>query len=144
MSMTPTAIQTSSITASSRSAGTGDRSHATCITSASARNRICRRCRRRPKSPRRNKGIDIFSGNRPDVPKGETYDVEGLLLARPFKITKIGPVSLFVDDVDEAEAFYTQRLGLTRSEGAEYHGARCAFLRCGLEHHSLGLFPQEF
>jgi len=89
------------------------------------------------------KGIDIFSGNRPDVPKGETYDVEGLLLARPFKITKIGPVSLFVDDVDEAEAFYTQRLGLTRSEGAEYHGARCAFLRCGLEHHSLGLFPKE-
>jgi catechol 2,3-dioxygenase-like lactoylglutathione lyase family enzyme len=31
-------------------------------------------------------------------------------LARPFKITKIGPVALFVDDVDQAEAFYTQRL----------------------------------
>src|SRR5947208_16978576 len=51
------------------------------------------------------KGIDIFSGNRPDVPTGETYDVEGVLLARPFKITKIGPVALFVDDVDRAEAF---------------------------------------
>src|SRR5436305_5111146 len=89
------------------------------------------------------KGIDIFSGHRPDVPKSETYDVEGVLLARPFKITKIGPVSLFVDDVDQAEAFYTQRLGLTRSEGAEYHAARCALLRCGLEHHSLALFPKE-
>src|SRR5947207_15840183 len=144
MSMTPTAIQTSSITASSRSAGTGDRSHATCITSASARNRICRRMSEAAEiAEAQQKGIDIFSGNRPDVPKGETYDVEGLPLARPFKITKIGPVSLFVDDVDEAEAFYTQRLGLTRSEGAEYHGARCAFLRCGLEHHSLGLFPKE-
>jgi len=37
------------------------------------------------------KGIDIFSGHRPDVPKGETYDVEGVLLARPFKITKSAP-----------------------------------------------------
>jgi catechol 2,3-dioxygenase-like lactoylglutathione lyase family enzyme len=89
------------------------------------------------------KGIDIFSGNRPDVPKGETYDVEGVLLARPFKITKIGPVALFVDDVDRAEAFYTQRLGLTRSEDTDYKGARCTFLRCGLEHHSLALFPKE-
>jgi catechol 2,3-dioxygenase-like lactoylglutathione lyase family enzyme len=89
------------------------------------------------------KGIDIFSGHRPDVPKSEAYDVEGVLLARPFKITKIGPVSLFVDDVDQAEAFYTQRLGLTRSEDAEYKGARCVFLRCGSEHHSLALFPKE-
>src|SRR5580704_17690038 len=45
------------------------------------------------------KGIDIFSGHRRDAPKGETYDVEGVLLARPFKITKIGPVSLFVDEL---------------------------------------------
>jgi catechol 2,3-dioxygenase-like lactoylglutathione lyase family enzyme len=89
------------------------------------------------------KGIDIFSGHRPDAPKGETYDVEGVLLARPFKITKIGPVSLFVDDVDRAEAFYSQRLGFTKSEEAEYRGARCVFLRCGSEHHSLALFPKE-
>jgi catechol 2,3-dioxygenase-like lactoylglutathione lyase family enzyme len=89
------------------------------------------------------KGIDIFSGHRPDAPQGETYDVEGVLLARPFKITKIGPVSLFVDDVDRAEAFYSQRLGFTKSEEAEYRGARCVFLRCGGEHHSLALFPKE-
>src|SRR6266550_2867255 len=65
------------------------------------------------------KGIDIFSGHRPDLPKGETYDV------------------------DQVEAFYTQRLGLIRSEDAEYRGARCVFLRCGSEHHSLALFPKE-
>ncbi len=89
------------------------------------------------------KGIDIFSGHHPKPPPGETFDVEGVLLARPFKITKIGPVSLFVDDVDSAEAFYTQRLGFTKSEEAEYRGARCVFLRCGSEHHSLALFPKE-
>jgi hypothetical protein len=32
---------------------------------------------------------------------------------------------------------------LVRSEDAEYRGARCVFLRCGLEHHSLALFPKE-
>src|ERR1700676_5225805 len=89
------------------------------------------------------KGIDIFSGHRPDAPKGETYDVEGVLLARPFKITKIGPVSLFVEDVDAAERFYVERLGFVKSEEAVYRGARCAFLRCGAEHHTLGLFPKE-
>ena len=53
------------------------------------------------------KGIDIFSGHRPALPNGgKTYDVDGVLLPRPFKITKIGPVRLFVEDVDRAEAFY--------------------------------------
>jgi catechol 2,3-dioxygenase-like lactoylglutathione lyase family enzyme len=65
------------------------------------------------------------------------------MLPRPFKITKIGPVSLFVDDVDRAEAFYTERVGFVRSEETNYRGARCVFLRCGAEHHSLGLFPKE-
>ena len=89
------------------------------------------------------KGIDIFSGHRQPSPQGETYEVEGVLLPRPFKITKIGPVSLFVDDIEKAESFYRERLGLTVSETAEYRGARCAFLRCGTEHHSVGLFPKE-
>ena len=88
-------------------------------------------------------GIDVLSGHKPNGRLPETWDVEGVLLPRPFKITKIGPVSLFVDDVDAAEAFYTQRLGFTRSEEASYRGARCVFLRCGAEHHTLGLFPKE-
>jgi catechol 2,3-dioxygenase-like lactoylglutathione lyase family enzyme len=88
-------------------------------------------------------GIDVLAGHKPNGNLAETYDVDGVLLARPFKITKIGPVSLFVDDVDAAERFYTERLGFLVSEEATYRGARCVFLRCGAEHHTLGLFPRE-
>ena len=90
-----------------------------------------------------DKGLDIFSGHRHRESRPETYDVAGVLLPRPFKITKIGPVSLFVADVERAEAFYTGRLGFVRSEETVYQGARCVFLRCGAEHHSVGLFPKE-
>src|SRR5260221_3741650 len=88
------------------------------------------------------KGIGIFSGNRPELTLAETYDVEGVKLARPFKITKIGPVALFVEDVERAERFYTQHLGFTRSEESEYRGVRCVFLRCGAEHHSDALYSR--
>jgi catechol 2,3-dioxygenase-like lactoylglutathione lyase family enzyme len=90
------------------------------------------------------KGIDIFSGRRPALPNGgKTYDVDGVLLPRPFKITKIGPVRLFVEDVDRTEVFYTRHLGLTKSEESIYRGARCVFLRTGAEHHSIALYPKE-
>lgn len=90
-----------------------------------------------------DKGLDIFSGRRYRETLPETYDVAGVLLPRPFKITKIGPVSLFVADVPRAEAFYTERLGFVQSEETVYRGGRCVFLRCGAEHHSVGLFPNE-
>jgi len=89
------------------------------------------------------RGIDVLAGHKPNGHLPEIYDVEGVLLARPFKITKIGPVALFVDDVEAAEAFYNRHLGLVTSEAASYRGARVAFLRCGAEHHSLALFPKE-
>jgi catechol 2,3-dioxygenase-like lactoylglutathione lyase family enzyme len=89
------------------------------------------------------KGIAVLSGHRPQDGLPANYDVEGVMLPRPFKITKIGPVGLFVDDVERAEAFYTERVGFVRSEETVYQGARCVFLRCGAEHHSLGLFPKE-
>jgi hypothetical protein len=40
------------------------------------------------------RGIDIYAGFRdePDLPA--RYDVEGVMLPRPFAITKIGPVAL--------------------------------------------------
>jgi catechol 2,3-dioxygenase-like lactoylglutathione lyase family enzyme len=90
-----------------------------------------------------DKGLDVLSGHRTQETLPETHEVEGVLLPRPFKITKIGPVSLFVADVEQAEAFYAQHLGFVKSEETTYHGARCVFLRCGNEHHSLGLFPRE-
>jgi catechol 2,3-dioxygenase-like lactoylglutathione lyase family enzyme len=88
-----------------------------------------------------DKGIDVFSGHRTRETLPETYDVDGVLLPRPFKITKIGPVGLFVADVARAEAFYTEHFGFVKSEETTYRGARSVFLRCGAEHHSLGLFP---
>jgi catechol 2,3-dioxygenase-like lactoylglutathione lyase family enzyme len=90
-----------------------------------------------------DKNLDIFAGHRYEETLPATYDVEGVLLPRPFKITKIGPVHLFVEDVDTAEAFYTETLGFVKTEESVYGGARCVFLRTGTEHHSLALFPRQ-
>lgn len=90
-----------------------------------------------------DKNVDILGGYRYEETLPAKYDVEGVLLPRPFKITKIGPVHLFVDDVDAAETFYTQVVGFDKTEESLYHGARCVFLRAGSEHHSLALFPKE-
>ena len=86
-------------------------------------------------------GVDILSATRAHEPLPETYDVGGILLARPFKVTKIGPVRIFVEDVAAAQAFYTQSMGLTLTEEITWRGHRCAFLRANTEHHSLALYP---
>ena len=89
------------------------------------------------------KGIDIFSGHRYREPLPSSYDVGGVLLARPFKITRIGPVGVFVRDVARSQEFYTGMLGFVTTEEVVFKGRRCLFLRNGTEHHSLGLFPKE-
>ena len=89
-----------------------------------------------------DKGIEIFSGTRDTENMPAIYDVEGILLPRPFKITKIGPVNLFVRDLDAAVAFYAERLGFVHTEEVNFNGHRCIFMRNGNEHHSLGLFPK--
>ncbi|GAA4024785.1 VOC family protein [Streptomyces plumbiresistens] len=88
-------------------------------------------------------GIDLTSGYRwlDELPK--TYDVGGILLARPFKPVRIGPVSIFVEDLDAAERFYTERLGLVKSEESTFAGHRVLLLRANTEHHSLTLLPLE-
>ncbi|MBI2369328.1 MAG: VOC family protein [Deltaproteobacteria bacterium] len=90
----------------------------------------------------RQKGVDIFSGMRAVEQLPCRYDVDGVLLPRPFKITKIGPVKLFVEDVGRAEAFYGEILGFVRTEEVTYRGHRCLYLRNGTEHHSLVLLPK--
>lgn len=89
------------------------------------------------------KGIDLNSGHRwvDELPK--THDVGGILLARPFKAVRIGPVDLFVEDVAETERFYTETLGFVPSEETTVHGHHAVFLRMNTEHHSVGLFPME-
>ena len=91
----------------------------------------------------KERGIDIESGFRDLDDMPFVYDVEGVLLPRPFKITNIGPVNIFVDDVDASVEFYTRELGFTLTEDIAYAGKRFAFLRVGAEHHSLGLFPKS-
>lgn len=74
-----------------------------------------------------DKGVDIFSGYRYEEKLPARYDVEGVLLPRPFKITKIGPVHLFVDDVDASEVFYTQTLGFVKTEESTYQAPAVCF-----------------
>ena len=88
------------------------------------------------------KGIDVNSGYRFAETLAVDYEVEGVLLPRPFKITKIGPVDLFVKDLDASVDFYTNTLGFKVTEEVSYEGHRAVFLRNGTEHHSLGLFPK--
>ena len=88
-----------------------------------------------------SKGVDLQSGYRDTEASPATYDVEGILLPRPFKVVKIGPIGLFVHDLRAAEDFYVNTLGFTVTERTTYQGSDCVFLRCNTEHHSLALYP---
>ncbi|MFM9970279.1 MAG: VOC family protein [Burkholderiales bacterium] len=89
----------------------------------------------------RARGVDVESGYR-WVEKGEAkFDVSGVLLPRPFKISRIGPIRLFVKDLDKAIDFYRDMLGLKVTEEIQWNSHRCAFLRANTEHHSLALYP---
>jgi len=88
------------------------------------------------------KGIDVNSGYRFEETLEAEYEVEGVLLPRPFKITKIGPVDIFVKDLAASVDFYTDTLGFKITEEIDFQGHRVVFLRNGTEHHSLGLFPK--
>ena len=86
-------------------------------------------------------GVDIISGYRHIEQLPATYDVDGILLPRPSKIVRVGPVSLFVSDIDAAENFYRNTLGFILTEEVSWHGQRCLFLRANTEHHALALYP---
>ena len=88
-----------------------------------------------------DRGIDLHSAVvwRDALPR--TYDVDGVLLPRPFKVGRIGPVSLFVKDVAAAVAFYERIMGFTITEEVRYDGERCVFLRANTEHHAVALYP---
>jgi len=86
-------------------------------------------------------GVDLTSGHRHVETLPATFDVDGILLPRPFKIVRLGPVELFVKDLEAAESFYRETLGFTITEEVHWRGHRCLFLRANTEHHSLALYP---
>lgn len=90
-----------------------------------------------------SQGVDLFTGSqrRDELPR--IYDVEGQMLARPFRVSKIGPISLFVSDVDASARFYERYVGLSSAEEATWNGMRFRFLRANTEHHSVALYPIE-
>lgn len=87
------------------------------------------------------KGEDLSSGFRHPEQLPAKYDVDGIMLPRPFKIVRHGPIRLFCRDVAAMEAFYTDIVGFVRTEEIEWQGHRCVFLRCNTEHHALALYP---
>ncbi|MBI4488282.1 MAG: VOC family protein [Deltaproteobacteria bacterium] len=86
-------------------------------------------------------GIDLTSGYRHIERLPATYDVDGILLPRPFKIVRLGPVSLFVKDVEAAATFYRDILGFIPTEEVTWKGQRCVYMRVNTEHHSIALYP---
>jgi catechol 2,3-dioxygenase-like lactoylglutathione lyase family enzyme len=88
------------------------------------------------------KGLDMMSGYRQDADLPAKYDVDGILLPRPFKITRIGPVNLFVDDLAAAQAFWGDVMGFNHSEEVTWQAEKAVFMRCNTEHHCLGLFQK--
>jgi len=87
--------------------------------------------------------LDLMSGTRSTDDLPGKYDVDGILMPRPFKITNNGPVHLFVEDMDQALNFYSETLGLKLTETIHWQGHTCHFLRTNTEHHSIGLYPKK-
>ena len=86
--------------------------------------------------------IPIQRGLRAEESGGaEKYNVGGVLLARPFKIVRHGPVRLFAKDMEAMLAFYRDDLGFAVTEKVSYKNFDCFFLRANTEHHSLALYP---
>jgi catechol 2,3-dioxygenase-like lactoylglutathione lyase family enzyme len=71
------------------------------------------------------------------------FDVEGVWMPRPFKLTRLARITLYVADMEASLAFYCDTLGLKVSEQAKIHGRTCVFLRVDDEHHTLALYPCE-
>ncbi len=87
------------------------------------------------------KKIDLGSGVVSLETMPGVFDVDGIMLPRPFKIVGIGPVRLFVENVRQSLAFYQGELGLRLTETVLFDGHPCHFLRANTEHHAIALYP---
>jgi catechol 2,3-dioxygenase-like lactoylglutathione lyase family enzyme len=87
-------------------------------------------------------GVDLGGGHRIEEQRQIAHNVGGVMLARPFKITKIGPVRLWARDMEREVDCYTRLFGLRITEEVTWNGHRCVFLRANSEHHSMALYPE--
>jgi len=88
-------------------------------------------------------GEDLTSGFQHPENNYPIYDVEGILLPRPFKIVRVGPIGLFCKNLDLIADFYIRILGFKITQEIVWNGYTCKFLTCNTEHHSLALYPIE-
>lgn len=86
-------------------------------------------------------GVDLQSGARVVERLPASYDVAGVLLARPFKIVRVGPIGIYSEDVGALRRSYTNIFGLRETTSTCFHGENLAFLRANNEHHCLALAP---
>ena len=75
------------------------------------------------------RGIDLTTGTNSLELGNANFNVGGVVLPRPFKITGIGPVGLFTERMGDALEFYINRLGFAQTEEVKWHGQTCHFLR---------------
>jgi catechol 2,3-dioxygenase-like lactoylglutathione lyase family enzyme len=85
---------------------------------------------------------EVGTGFRPEAEE-ETYAVDGVLLARPFKVVGLGPFSIVVDDIDESLGFYRDLFGFRVRTRATHDGVDFALLACNSGHHALALYAPE-
>ncbi|HXQ52282.1 MAG TPA: VOC family protein [Stellaceae bacterium] len=86
-------------------------------------------------------GLDLRQGLHQRPFGAAKYDVAGIMLPRPFRVVRNGPIRLFARDVDAASRFYAETMGLAVTEEANWQGHRCVFLRANTEHHTVALYP---
>jgi catechol 2,3-dioxygenase-like lactoylglutathione lyase family enzyme len=87
-------------------------------------------------------GIDMASGFRHREQRPRDTVTDGVLMARPFRVTAVGPVRMMVRDMERSLAFFLGRFGFRITEEVMWSGHRCVFLRAGTEHHLLALYPE--
>ncbi|MGH7089463.1 MAG: VOC family protein, partial [Stellaceae bacterium] len=86
-------------------------------------------------------GLDLRQGLHQRAFGTPQYDVGGIMLPRPFRIVRNGPIRLFVRDLDAAARFYSGMMGLALTEEIEWRGHRALFFRANTEHHTIALYP---
>ena len=86
---------------------------------------------------------DSLDGYRNVERREARFEVEGVLMPQPFKLTRLARITLYVADMEASLAFYRDILGLKVSERVKIHGKECVFLRADDEHHTLALYPRD-